>query len=156
MALTPFYYTSNDPGCSSLLEPNEFPVGEVVNVQTWSLNHFLRHFPFHQIPYIDFIKTDCQGVDLQVIEGCSEFLDKVAIFTCEADDTRYKGSKNTLTAIKQLFSKYGFFQYHPYMKISSKIFRPRLKYIHTEDPTFINSRLRNEIAKNKIRAYQIG
>jgi len=156
MELTPFYYTSNDPGCSSLLEPNEFPVGEVVNVQTWSLNHFLRHFPFHQIPYIDFIKTDCQGADIQVIEGCSEYLDKVAIFTCEADDTRYKGSNNTLSAIKALFIKYGFFQYQNYMKTLSKIWRPRLKYIHTEDPTFINTRLRQQIAQNKIRAYQVG
>ena len=50
MQFTPFYYTSNDPGCSSLLEPNDFPVGEIANVQTWSLNHFLKHFPFHQIP----------------------------------------------------------------------------------------------------------
>ena len=93
MELIPFYYTSNDPGCSSLLEPNEFLVGEVVNVETWSLNHFFKYFPFHQIPYVDFVKTDCQGVDIQVIEGCSNFLDKIAIFTCEADDTRYKGSK---------------------------------------------------------------
>lgn len=156
MEITPFYYTSNDPGCSSLLEPNEFPVGEVVNVETWSLNHFLRHFPFHQIPYIDFVKTDCQGVDIQVIEGCSQYLDKIAIFTCEADDTRYKGSNNTLTSIKNFFARYGFIQYLPYMKNLSKFFGPRLKYIHTEDPTFINTRLRKQIAENKIRAYQEG
>jgi len=156
MALTPFYYTSNDPGCSSLLEPNEFPVGEIVNVQTWSLNHFLKYFPFHRIPYIDFIKTDCQGVDIQVIEGCSKFLDKVAVFTCEADDTRYKGSKNTSAAISKLFEKYGFFEYRKYMGTLSKFIGPRLKYIHTEDPTFINQRLRKAIAKDKVCAFQQG
>jgi hypothetical protein len=40
------------------------------------------------------------------------------------------------------------------MKVTSKIFGGRLKYIQTEDPTFINSRLRKEISKNKVRAYQ--
>jgi FkbM family methyltransferase len=154
--LTPFYYTSNDPGCSSLLEPNEFPVGEVVNVETWSLNNFFKYFPFHQIPYIDFVKTDCQGVDIEVIKGCSEYLDKIAIFTCEADDTRYKGSNNSFLALQTAFASNGFFQYHPYMKTFSKIWGPRLKYIHTEDPTFINKSLAKQIAQNKIRAYQEG
>lgn len=156
MVLTPFYCTSNDPGCSSLLEPNEFPVGEIVNAQTWSLNHFLTYFPFHRIPYIDFIKTDCQGADILVIEGCSDFLDKVAIITCEADDTRYKGSKNSLTAISKLFSKYEFFQYRKYMRTLSKFIGSRLKYINTEDPTFINKRLKKFIDKDKVRAFQQG
>lgn len=156
LSLTPFYYTSNDPGCSSLLEPNEFPVGEIVNVQTWSLNHFLKYFPFHRIPYIDFVKTDCQGVDLHVIEGCSQFLDKIAIFTCEADDTRYKGSQNNLAAISKLFSEHEFFQYKKYMGTLSKFIGPRLKYIKTEDPTFINRRLRKAIANDKVRAFQEG
>lgn len=154
--ITPFYYTANDPGCSSLLQPKEFPVAEVVNVETWSLNHFFRHFPFHQIPYIDFIKTDCQGADLQVLKGCSEFLDKVAIITCEADDTRYFESLNTLEALTELFTTHGFAEYKPYMKNLSKVFGPRLKYIKTEDPTFINRKLRKQIAMNKIRAFQEG
>ena len=154
--ITPFYYTANDPGCSSLLQPKEFPVAEVVNVETWSLNHFLRHFPFHQIPYIDYIKTDCQGADLQVIKGCSDFLDKVAIFTCEADDTRYHESLNTHEALAAIFKTHGFIEYKPYMKNLSKFIGPRLKYIHTEDPTFINSKLRKEIATRKIRAFQEG
>jgi len=154
--MTPFYYTANDPGCSSLLQPKEFPVAEVVNVETWSLNHFFRHFPFHQIPYIDFIKTDCQGADLQVIKGCDRFLNKVAIFTCEADDTRYFKSLNTLEALKAVFSAHDFIEYKPYMKNLSKLIGPRLKYIHTEDPTFINSKLRKEITAHKIRAYQEG
>ena len=156
MELTPFYYTSNDPGCSSLLEPNEFPVGEVVNVQTWSLNHFLKHFPFHQIPYIDFVKTDCQGVDIDVIKGGSQYLEKIAIFTCEADDTRYKGSKNTIEELQKIFRDHGFFQYKNFMRVSSKFIGPRLKYIHTEDPTFINKSLSKQIARNKVRAYQEG
>lgn len=156
MELTPFYYTSNDPGCSSLLEPNEFPVGEVIKVQTWSLNHFLKYFPFHQIPYIDFVKTDCQGVDIDVIKGSSEYLNKIAIFTCEADDTRYKGSHNSLKALQSLFKEYDFFQYKNYMSFTSKIWGPRLKRIDVEDPTFINQRLAHNIVKNRIQAYQEG
>lgn len=156
MELTPFFCTSNDPGCSSLLEPNEFPVDEVIKVQTWSINHFLDYFPFHQIPYIDFVKTDCQGVDIDVIKGSSKYLDKIAIFTCEADDTRYKGSHNSLEALQSLFRKYGFFQYKSYMSFTSKIWGPRLKRIHVEDPTFINQRLAQIIVKNRIQAYQEG
>lgn len=156
MKLSKFYNTSKDPGCSSLLEPKEFEVGEVSQVQTWSLNHFFEFFPFNLIPFIDFIKTDCQGSDIDVIRGCSQYMSKIAIFTCEADNTRYHNSLNTLEEIKKEFTKYNFVMYKNYMKNLSKIIGPRLKYIDTEDPTFINSKLRNDIAVNKIKAYQKG
>lgn len=156
MQLQNFYHTAADPGCSSLLQPKEFEVAEVVTVQTWSLNHFLKYFPFHQIPYIDFVKTDCQGSDIEVLRGCSQFLNKIAVYTCEADDTRYHSSKNTLEALTQEFKRHRFFLYKNYMKNTSKVFGPRLKYIKTEDPTFINQGLREKIAKNKVRAYQEG
>jgi FkbM family methyltransferase len=156
MKLSKFYNTSNDPGCSSLLEPKEFEVGTVSEVQTWSLNHFFEYFPFNKIPFVDFIKTDCQGSDIDVIRGCSQYMNRVAIFTCEADDTRYHQSFNTMEEIKKEFTKFGFVLYKNYMKNLSKIIGPRLKYIDTEDPTFINRKLRNDIALNKIRAYQKG
>jgi len=156
MQLQNFYRTIPDSGCSSLLPPKEFEVAEVLTVQTWSLNHFFKFFPFHRIPYIEFIKTDCQGSDIDVVRGCSQFLNKVAIFTCEADDTRYHNSKNTLKALTEEFRRHGFFLYRNYMKFTSKVFGPRLKRVDTEDPTFINQALRKEIANNKIRAYQQG
>lgn len=156
MQMTEFYCTSEDPGCSSLLKPKEFIVGDVVQVETWSLNHFLQYFPFHQIPYIEFIKTDCQGVDIDVVRGCSKYIDRVAIFTCEADDTRYYESKNTVEALEEYFHQNGFIRYKNYMKNLSKFIGGRLKYIRTEDPTFINQRLRKQIQKNKIRAFQEG
>jgi FkbM family methyltransferase len=151
-----FYCTSDDPGCSSLLKPKEFAVGGVVQVQTWSLNHFLSYFPFHKIPYIEFIKTDCQGVDIDVVKGCSKFLGRVAVFTCEADDTRYHKSKNTIDALDEIFIKNGFIRYKKFMKNLTKFIGPRLKYIETEDPTYINQRLRKQIQENKIRAFQEG
>lgn len=156
MQLIDFYCTSEDPGCSSLLKPKEFEVGAVVQVQVWSLNHFLKFFPFHKIPYIEFIKTDCQGVDIDVVRGCSEYLDRIAIFTCEADDTRYINSKNTIEALDNIFSQHGFIRYKNFMKNLTKFIGPRLKYIDTEDPTYINQSLRKEIQRNRIRAFQEG
>jgi len=151
-----FYYTKLDPGCSSLLKPKEFEISEEVSVQTWSLNHFFDLFPFETIPFIDFIKTDCQGSDIDVLKGCSRYLNKIAIYTCEADDTRYHESTNTIQNLSNEFSKHNFFLYKNYMKKTTKFLRPRLKYIDTEDPTFVNRSLREEIEKYKIKAYQKG
>lgn len=156
MALQSFYCTRDDPGCSSLLPPKEFEVAEVIQVQTWSLNHFLTYFPFNQIPYIDFIKSDCQGSDLEVLQGCSRYMNNIAVFTCEADDSRYQNSSNTLKNISREFSKHNFYLYKKYMNTLSKLLGPRLKYINTEDPTFINRNLRKQIALNKVRAFQRG
>jgi hypothetical protein len=148
-----FFETYPDTGCSSLLEPKSFGVTNVSHVIVWSLNHFLEFFPFHIIPYIDYIKTDCQGTDLEILRGCSKYLSKVAIYTCEADNRRYINSKNSIFEIDKLFKLNGFKRYRLLSNFFSK---NRILNINVDDPTYINQKLIKEIKDNSICAYQKG
>lgn len=136
-----FNVTANDTGCSSMFEPVTFPIKETVNVPVWSLFNFFQHFPFHIIPYIDFIKTDCQGADLDILKGAKEFIDKLAIITIEPENSQYKKTDNGVVNIK--------------FYLESKNFN-KVQINTTEDPTFYNQKLLNEINNNNITCYQRG
>ena len=80
-----------------MFEPVSFKIKETVNVPLWSLKHFLVNFPFHIIPHIDYVKTDCQGSDLDILKGAGDFISKIAIITIETEDHQYKNTRiNTL------------------------------------------------------------
>lgn len=132
------FVTKNDSGCSSLLKPHQMEVQGIETVKLFSLKHFLQYFPFHQFPWIEYLKTDCQGTDINIIRGCSEFIHKFAIITCEAESRQYIGSQNnTKEAIIKTLSNLDF------------------KHIHspnTDDPTFKN----NKYKGNDIYFYQKG
>lgn len=148
-----FYCTESDPGCSSLLKPKRFKVQEEIVVDTYPLNEFLSFIPFHKIEYIDFIKTDCQGTDFEIAKSASKFFDKIAIYTCEADNWRYKNSKNGKKQIDQFFNDHGFVKYNKYKKLFDKSY---CRNIQTDDPTYINSRLAEKIKRDNVTAYQKG
>jgi len=162
------FFCTPDGGCSSLLEPKHFEVETVVQVANWSLNDFLQYFPFHQISYIDYVKTDCQGADFGVIKGCSEYLEKIAVFTCEADNWRYHNSKNSKRVITKYFEDRYFFK----LKLFNRFirFQSFTKYplfnryldlhgfedIYTEDPTFINHRFIDRLKSDGVSIFQKG
>lgn len=134
-----FNVTENDTGCSSMFEPSSFKIKQKVNVPIWSLKHFFQLFPFHIIPYIDFIKTDCQGADLDILKGAKEYINKIAIITIEAEDSQYKKTDNGLKSITNYLNNFN-----------------RVYINTTDDPTFYNKQLLNEITNNNIICYQIG
>lgn len=151
--ISKFYLTSDDPGCSSLLVPKEFDVDGIIEVETWSLAHFLKYIPFEYIKYVDFVKTDCQGTDIQILQGCEGYLSKIAIYTCEAESDQYVSSNNKIHAIKKIFHRNGFFRMNTLQKLLSfGIF----KNIETDDPTFINKKLKKQALNNNVTAYQRG
>jgi len=143
--------TTNDPGCSSLLEPRWFNVGSVELVSMFSLSHFFQYFPFHIIDRIDYLKTDCQGYDLEILRGIGPYLEKIAIVTSEAENFRYKSSNNSSRMIGEFFSKNDFLKFHSYLKF----FYGDID-IHVEDPTFINKIFLDKIKAGHISAYQVG
>jgi FkbM family methyltransferase len=162
------FFCTPDGGCSSLLEPKHFEVEAVVRVANWSLNDFLKYFPFNQIPYIDFVKTDCQGADFGVIKGCSEYLEKIAVFTCEADNWRYHKSKNSKRDITRFFEDRQFFKLKLFnrfvrlQKFTKNRWFNRLlglkgfEDIYTEDPTYVNSRYIQKLKDDGVSIFQKG
>ena len=149
----PFFVTSNDPGCSSLLKPKMFELDRIEMVSQWALSDFLKFIPFELINdgCIEYLKTDCQGTDADIILGASNYLNNIAVITCEAENSEYFGSSNDLKRIRKILNKYNFTYMNWLRRLS-----PWFKNIKTDDPTFINRKYRECVIRNKNEFYQRG
>lgn len=86
-----FYCTSRvNTGCSSLHKPldgapglNGVTTEKQVNVTAISLKTIFDNFPWEQIPVIEFLKTDTQSNDLNVIKSCKEYLKRICFIHSE-------------------------------------------------------------------------
>ena len=95
-----FYSSYPALGCSSLvkgmIEANERPAGNVseqknhVNktfqVESFSLDTVLEHVDWQRFSYVESIKIDVEGKDLEVLKSCKKHMDKVVYFRAEAYD----------------------------------------------------------------------
>jgi len=77
------------PGCSSLLEPtvkllnDHQEVSSTDEVMVVPFKYLLEKIPWDRFPYIDMVKTDCQGIDMEVIKSMGEYLERVVYLNCE-------------------------------------------------------------------------
>jgi FkbM family methyltransferase len=132
-----FYVTSNDVGCSSLYKPMYHPVKECIEVPVFRLSQFFDLLP--EINYIEYIKIDTQGSDLNIIKSGGDYIrEKVVFVTLEpADGNEYSGADHNVTSeITKYMSSIGF------MKIN---------HPNTSDPTYVNSKFIEESKNIYIR-----
>ena len=133
-----FYINSKDCGTSSLFKHDEKSLGPIknkINVPVLSLKMFFDKFPWNKFDYIDYIKIDAQGSDLNILKGASNYLrEKVVYVTAEPDGKYYIGcdSCNEQNITKYMLSQNFIKVNHP----------------NTTDPTFINKKFYS--LKNKI------
>ena len=138
-----FYKMTKDAGTSSLYEPKDprlGPVAERIITPAYSLKHFFDVFPWDRFPYIEYIKIDAQGADLDIIKSAGNYLrDRVVFITAEPEAQQYKGcTHNTQKNMSDYLTTQGFVQ---------------IKHPRTNDPTFVNSKFKEQ-AEN-IYLYQI-
>ena len=95
------------------------------------LSAFLEAFPWERFAFIDYIKIDVQGADLDVLRSAGSWLaDRVVYVTVEAESTDYEGCEgNTEGAIEEYMRDQGF---------------DRICHANTSDPTFVNRRFKGE------------
>lgn len=128
-----FFQMSVDVGVSSLFKPTEqffqknteYSVESVTKVPVFTLKDFFDLFPFDRFPYIEYIKIDAQGSDLNIVKGAGTYLsERVVYITLEADGYQYEGANNcNENDIVSYMESIGFV----------KIAHP-----NTMDPTFLN------------------
>jgi FkbM family methyltransferase len=176
----PMYVTDEDPGRSSLFIPKEFPVATETSVPVARLDSLVPFLDLDRFPRVDFLKTDCQGSDLLVLQGAGALLERVAIVTTEAENETYVGTRNSEALIQQFMISQGFSQQNArnaLLRFAGKVLKPfdfvqriyssiRSKSrdalerssigIVTDDPTFVNQRFASEIDSGLITAYQRG
>jgi hypothetical protein len=173
-------FVTPDPGQSSFLEPLKVDVVSVEKVRVTRLQSLLRLIDWDKTPRVDFLKTDCQGTDIEVLLGAGDLLGKVAIVTSEAESSSYKGAKNNGKSIASLMDTKGFKQLNPrpayrvvlgeFIKKFNLIHALYLKMIantsaaspqqggsiSTEDPTFLNTKFEHLVNAGEITAFQKG
>eukprot|EP00854_Cymbomonas_tetramitiformis_P019576 gene19576-23415_t len=134
-----FYINNFDPGTSSLFKPidergNDVRcpgqgfggLKKVIEVNVSTLNHFFKQFPWDRFEYIDYIKIDAQGSDLNILKGCNEYLNKIVYITVEGDGWQYEGADECNDD-----SICEFLKGNNFIKIDHK---------NTRDPTYINEK----------------
>ena len=123
-----FYVSQDDCGTSSLYPNDETRLGKiksVIDVPVYSLKMFFDGFPWDRFEYIDYIKIDAQGSDLNILKSAGSYLQERVVFvTAEGDGYQYIGAnecdEHNITE---------------YMKSQNFV---RIKHANTQDPTFIN------------------
>jgi FkbM family methyltransferase len=125
-----FYQMKNDCGTSSLYCPSDSsigPVKQIVKVPVYSLKHFFDCFPWDKFEYIEYIKIDAQGSDLDILIGAGDYLkERVVYITAEPEYTSYSNcSHNNTNSISNYLKNQDF---------------ERIEHPNTTDPTFINKK----------------
>jgi hypothetical protein len=103
------YVTSEDKGCSSLYKPKWPKVLKTQTTNIISLDYFTSLLPFDKnIGFIEHIKSDCQGADLDILLAGKKTLNKTAVYTIECEDNQYYKTNNSIKIVKQYFEKKNF------------------------------------------------
>jgi FkbM family methyltransferase len=138
-----FYIATKDEGCSSFYKPSGvlFDTEKTIHVNVFTLSDFFQYFPWEQFPYIEYLKIDAQGADLDILRGAGDYLKKIVFITAEsAVGNLYMDVKdNDVQKVDEFMREKGFL---------------RVYHSNTSDPTYLNYRFR-DIASS-IFIYQQG
>ena len=88
---------------------------------------FFVRFPWDTVAYIDYIKIDAQGSDLNILKGAGDYLrERVVYVTAEPDGYQYHGANECNVQNIQT-----------YMESQNFV---RVQHPYTRDPTFLNKK----------------
>lgn len=173
------FVPNDSPDQGSLLRPENMDRVLSFEVQVETLSKLLTLVLGDRISEVDFLKTDCQGLDFEVLKSAGILLRRVKIITAEADSKGYQGATNSIDVISDYLANLGFL----FMNRRSKMRRvigdglvkarvgPKLGLklpnfsrgqslagpsFRTEDPTFVNLAYLDEVRAGKVLAYQVG
>lgn len=110
------FFECEDPGVSSAHQPREFNVSRILEIDCLRLEDLLLLIETRmnqKITFVQHLKTDCQGSDIEVLKGAGKYLDKIAVITCEADSSDYFDSlSNDVSSIRTFLRSRGFSHYN--------------------------------------------
>jgi FkbM family methyltransferase len=176
------FFVTHDTGQSSLLRPTKAEIELVEMVEVVTLQAFNSLISLQDMPYIDHLKTDCQGTDLDILRGAGPSIARYACITSESETANYEGSQNSLRHTRDYLSGFGFTQINSRNAIrilvgdfikrfdglhtivrafygknvgQKEIVRPGLT-IEVEDPTYINPDVLVNISDRTISVFQRG
>lgn len=136
------FHVTSDCGCSSIYTPKYFAIDNIIEVPIFSLARFFDLFPFDTHPFIDYIKIDTQGSDLDIVKsGGKHIAEHIIFLTIEAENDQYENTHNSVLEIEHYMNSIGFQRYY---------------CSETSDPTFINCRFEDYAKQAGVKIYQHG
>lgn len=87
-----FYHMNEDVGVSSLLKPTKtlnYSIKELSNVNVYSFYDLLDKIDWNRFEYIELVKIDTQGKDLDIIKSAKNYLNKIVYLNCEVNTFNY-------------------------------------------------------------------
>lgn len=175
------FYVTQDTGQSSFLKPTKASIREIEQVEVVTLECLLSLISVERMPQIDYLKTDCQGTDLDVLRGAGDAITRFIAITSESETANYKGSINGIRQIRKYLAGFGFTQINgrnPLKALIGDLIK-RFDWLHSlfvlirkqkvesgqitvaglsievEDPTFLNSMLTPPLGR-QISIFQKG
>jgi hypothetical protein len=129
-------------GTSSLLVPIENrlkqKIKKKIKIPVFKLKYFLSKIDWNKFKYIEFLKIDTQGNDINVLKSCGKYLRKFCFIQAEYwANQSYVGEKDRvhcLALIQKFMKKEGF----------------ELYYYTLVDAYFVNTNLKNNIFFDKV------
>ena len=83
-----FYHMKGDPGTSSLLKPTrrlKYRVREKSAVWTMPFSSLLDNVPWDRFAYVELVKTDTQGKDLDILRSAGDYLHRIVYINAEVN-----------------------------------------------------------------------
>lgn len=87
----PFHHTT-EIGCSSLFKPVEgfeYKVNDMSEVSVMSLSKVFEQIDWDRFQYVDMLKIDAQGKDLDILKSAGKWLNKCVYIHCETNCSKY-------------------------------------------------------------------
>jgi hypothetical protein len=113
-------------------------INSVIDVPVYSLKMFFDGFPWDRFKYIDYLKIDAQGSDLNILKSAGPYLsERVVYVTAEGDGNMYIGASECSN--KNIIS---------YMETQGFM---HIRHTNTTDPTFVNKKYIEESKKIYIK-----
>lgn len=174
----PFFFT-NDPGQASFLRPIAHSFSDVRSVVVETVDRIIDLIEPGRFAHVDYIKTDCQGWDHNVLIGSLGTLRLTAIVTIEAPTNAYDLRKGeSLRDSAELLENLGFTWVNRPSRLKAALaraLRPLIekssalssmvekaalapsagrRHVSVMDPTFVNARFASGVHSGQISALQ--
>jgi len=139
-----FYINQKDYGTSSLFKHDQTTLGPIKytrKVPVINLKMVFDKIPWDRFDYVDYIKIDAQGSDLNILKGAGDYLsERVVYVTAEPDGHYYIGANDcNADNIDNYMSSINFI---------------KVNHPNTVDPTYLNKKFLD--LKDKVWIHQCG
>jgi hypothetical protein len=106
------------------------PVKSITEVTTTSFYNLLQSIDYNRFEYVELVKIDTQGKDLDIIKSAGEYLDKIVFLNCEVNTFNHYEGNFKPDEINQFLQSKNFIKLHDNSYVANQVV----------DSTYINKK----------------